>query len=236
MSRLLARLAAVALLLGLASPAQTQEERQQERVVTNTWYAQALARADVGLNVTNFWAKGPKMRAETVVQGHRIVTIVNGEWYYAYDSLGMTGVAIKRSAEAQAVDQPDRRPFGQELAMLEGQGAELVGKEEMMGRACDVYRVTDSRGRRQVWVTSDEVQLPLRVEIFTRKSGTRQYTDFLKWLNGMPVPDAFFVPEAQIQIQRYELVEYQRLSAEKGPLGPVPILYADLLHGPRASK
>jgi hypothetical protein len=204
--------------------------------VTNTWYAQALARADIGLNVTNFWSKGPKMRAESVVQGHRIVTIVNGEWYYAYDSLGMTGVAIKRSPEAQAVDRPDRRPFGQELAMLLGQGAEQVGSEEMMGRDCDVYRVTDSRGRRQVWVTRDEVQLPLRVEIFTRKSGTRQYTDFLKWLNGIPMPDAYFVPEAGIQIQRYELVEYQKLSAEKGPVGPVPILYADMLHGPRSSK
>jgi hypothetical protein len=234
MSPHLARLAAIAIPLWLASPAHAQEA--EGHVVTNTWYAQALARADIGLNVTNFWASGPKMRAETVVQGHRIVTIVNGEWYYAYDSLGMTGVAIKRSAAAQAVDQPDRRPFGQELAMLIGQGAERVGNELMMGRDCDLYRVTDARGRRQVWVTRDEVQLPLRVEIYTRKSGTRQFTDFLKWLNGIPMPDAFFVPESGIQIKRYELIEYLKLSAKKGPLGPVPILYADMLHGPRASK
>jgi len=120
--------------------------------------------------------------------------------------------------------------------MLVAQGAEKVGSEPTMGRDCDVYRVTDSRGRRQVWVTQDQVQLPLRVEIFTRKSGTRQYTDFLKWMNGIPIPDAYFEPEAGIQIQRYELVEYLKALAEKGPLGPVPILYADLLHGPRGAK
>ena len=34
-----------------------------------TWYAQALARGSAGVNVTHFWSKGPKLRAETVIAG-----------------------------------------------------------------------------------------------------------------------------------------------------------------------
>ena len=60
----------------------------------DTWYAQALAYADVGINVTHFWSKGPLLRAETVVAGRRIVTIVNRDMYYAYDGLGRSGLAI----------------------------------------------------------------------------------------------------------------------------------------------
>src|SRR5262245_24498097 len=58
-----------------------------------TWYAQALTRGDAGLNVTHLWSKGASLRAETVVAGHKIVTIVSRDHYYAYDGLVGDGLS-----------------------------------------------------------------------------------------------------------------------------------------------
>lgn len=197
-----------------------------------TWFAEALARgAAGGINVTYFWSRNAKLRAETVVAGHKVVTIVNGEHYYAYDDLQKIGVDIRRAPEAIARDRPDRRPFGNELEALLSQGAEKVGEQSLAGRPCELYRVTDSRGRRSLWVTKDAHRLPVRIEIFNRVQSSTQYTDYLNWLQGLAMPDAFFAPEPGIELEPFTLESYLARTAEEGPVGPVPILYADLLHG-----
>lgn len=170
-----------------------------------------------------------------MVAGHKVVTIVNGPTYYAYDGLQKHGVAIQRDASAMALDAPDRRPFGNELEALLSQGAEKVGEETALGMACDVYRVTDGRGRREVWVTQNEARLPLRIEIFDRKTGARKYTDYIDWLTGLAVPARYFEPEADVELERMKFQEYFERTANEGPIGPVPILYNDLLYR-RADK
>ena len=222
--------------IALAAPAQPAEdggddpvEARQER----TWYAQALARGTTGINVTHFWSRGAKMRAETVVAGHKVITIVNGDTYYAYDGLGMDGVAIARAPLAIAQDAPDRRPFGNEAASLLRQGAEKVREDTVFGRKCDVFRRTDQRGRREVWVTRDAPRIPIRIEIFDRRSGRKHHTDYINWQSGLPIPNSFFEPEATVKFERYTLVEYQLEAAKKNTVGPVPILYLDLLQGPK---
>ena len=198
-----------------------------------TWYADALAHSESGLNITRFWSKGALMRAETVVGGHKIVTIVNGTMYYAFDTTGMNGVAIHRSPRAIAQDSPTRRPFGREAVNLLGQGAEKVGEEMLLGRPCELLRVTDRIGRREVWVTLDEPRLPLRIQVYHRKRARTQNTDYINWLSGIRIADAFFQPDSQVDFERYELEEYVTLSTTTGPIGSVPVLYADLLHGGR---
>jgi len=195
-----------------------------------TWYAQALARGDAGLNVTHFWSKGAKLRAETVVSGHKIVTLINGEWYYAYDALARNGLAIRREAAAIALDAADRRPFGDEYHILVEQGAEQVGEESLLGRRAGIFRVTDDRGRRDLWVTLDRDHLPLRIEIFERATGQRRYTDYLSWRSGLQIPDAFFEPEADLELERMSFAAYLSRSAEAGPVGPVPVFYANRLY------
>jgi outer membrane lipoprotein-sorting protein len=222
--------AALAILLLLPAVASAADPAPEP-----TWHAQAMAHSDEGLNVTYFWSKGPKFRAETVVSGHRIVTIVNGNFYYAYDAVSHKGVAIRRSPEAIAQDSPQRRPFGRELEILTEQGAEKVGEEKYHGAPCDVYRVTDDAGKRVLWVTQGEPRLPVRLELFSRSSGRTRYTDYLNWLTGVPLDDAFFEPEKEIEFQRFTLEDYLRTSVTKGPVGPVPVLYADLLHGRKPS-
>ena len=191
---LLAVLASLALAAG-AQPAENEGDEPVETRQERTWYAQALARGPGGISVTHFWSRGAKMRAETVVAGHKVITIVNGDTYYAYDGLGMEGVAILRAPTAIAEDAPDRRPFGNEAASLLRQGAEKVREDSMFGRKCDVFRRTDQRGRREVWVTRDALRLPIRIEIFDRKSGRRHHTDYINWQSGLPIPTRAHVQE-----------------------------------------
>jgi hypothetical protein len=202
---------------------------------TPTWFAQVLARGSAGINVTYLWSLGAKFRAETVVAGHKIITIVSGNTYYAFDGLGMVGVAIQRAPAAIAADAGEERPFGNEVKKLIAQGAEKVREEELMGTMCNVYQITDKVGRRVLWASQDEFELPVRVEIYDRGRGTTKFTDFIDWSRGIPITDAFFVPDPAVKFERYDQAEYLRLTTQKGPVGPVPVLYADLLHGTKAA-
>ena len=216
----------------LVAPAVAQEEGAPPAPVElpNTWYAQALAHSAVGINVTHFWSKGPLLRAETVLLGRRVVTIVNGSTYYAYDGLGRIGVAVGRDPSAIERDAERKRPFGNELAAIVKQGAEIVGVDNLGGREVEIFRITDERGRRQVWVTAGEERLPLRIEVFQRMTGQTLSTEFLNWMRGIPISDAFFEPEPGIDFAHLSFDEYLARQADGKPLGPVPILYTDLLH------
>jgi outer membrane lipoprotein-sorting protein len=196
-----------------------------------TWHVQALAHGPGGLNVTQFWSKGSRLRAETVIAGHKVVTLVSGEWYYAYDATKALGIRIRRTPEALALDLPYRRPFGNEAIRLVEQGAEIVGEEEFQGRAATIYRVTDGLGRRTVWASKDALNIPLRIEIYSRRTGQKQATDYLGWLTGLTIPDSFFEVDPQVEIKSYEFDEYGYFLAKSGSMGPVPVLYADLLRG-----
>jgi len=196
-----------------------------------TWYAQALAQGPGGLNVTQFWSKGPKLRAETVIAGHKIVTLVNGDWYYAYDATKGLGIRVRRAPEAIARDAPFRRPFGNEAVNLIRQGAEKIREEIFQGREAEIYQLTDGFGRRMVWVTKDALNIPLRVEMYNRRTASRQFTDYTDWSTGLTLPHAYFESESNVEIQTYELEEWAKYSAMLGGLGPVPVLHLDLLRG-----
>ena len=45
------------------------------------------------------------------------------------------------------------------------------------------------------------------------------------------MPDTFFEPGPEIEIQTYEFESYLREMADTGLVGPVPVLYTDLLRG-----
>ncbi len=196
-----------------------------------TWFGQALARSDAGLNVTYFWSKGDELRAETVVLGHKIVTILRGGRYISYDALNRVGIDLGRSKAAIAADAARARPFGNELERLLAQGGEKVGEETLQGVPCEIFRITDERGRREVWALKTGSRLPVRVVVFDRRRGARIQTDYVNWQSGLPIDDSFFAPEAGIEFQRMGFEEYSERVLKGGPVGPVPILYADLLIG-----
>jgi hypothetical protein len=198
---------------------------------TSTWFAQVLAHSEGGLNVSYFWSKGAKLHAETVIAGRRITTLVSGNTYYAYDAVGQDGVAITRSAKAIAADARGQRPFGREFENLVTQGAERIRDEDVMGRPCEVFRLTDQLGRRELWVTKDPKRLPVRIVIYRRDTGRTVTTEYLNWLTGLSIADGFFEPESSIKLERLDFDTYMRRSATGEPIGPVPVLYTDLLVG-----
>lgn len=220
-------LAAFVLLLAVGLVARAEDA--PARSGGDTWYAQALTRGEAGLNVVNFWSKGAALRSETVVAGHKIVTIVRGEWYYAYDGLTGEGLAVRREPAVVARDATSRRPFGNEYDILVSQGAEQIREEQLLGRPTGVYRVTDRHGRRELWVTLDDTRIPLRLEIFDRESGERRTTDYVNWQSDLAIPDSFFEPDPAARLEQLDYKEYLRRSALEGPVGPVPLLYTSLV-------
>lgn len=233
MRRRLSRVAALglAVLGAAASHAENPAPAAKPAPGVSTWFSQVFSHSDSGLNVTYFWSKGAKLRAETVIAGRRVTTLVTGNTYYAYDAVSQNGVAITRSPKAMAVDARGERPFGREFQNLVAQGAERIRDEDVMGRACEVFRVTDQLGRRELWVTKDELRLPIRVIVYRRDTQKTTSTDFVNWLTGLGIADAFFEPESGVAFQRLDFQSYLERSSAGEPIGPVPVLYTDLLVG-----
>jgi hypothetical protein len=229
LARILVGLALSAL---LAQPVAAAKDEKPEKAAIPSWYAMALVHGDTGLNVTYLWSLKSKFRAETVVRGFKFVTIVNGDTYYVYDALIMTGIAIRRAPAALAAESPDRRPFGNEAQALIEQGGEKVREEGIAGKRAEVYQITDDTGRRIVWVTQDDRRLPIRLEFFNRKSGTKRYMEYVDWAAGFSVGDVFFEPEPRIRFDRFELDEYIESTLAKDTAVTFPIFHTELLHGP----
>jgi outer membrane lipoprotein-sorting protein len=197
-----------------------------------TWYAQSLTVGDTPLRFEHFWSKGRRLRAETVVGGMPLVTLVHGEFYTVIDPMRLEGIAVRRSPAALLADREraSERPFGTIGRRLVEQGAELLRREEIAGRTCKVYRLTDTHGRREVWLTDDELGLPLRLVQFDRATGAEVRTEFVDWTRELELPDAFFEPDPRVRLERIEYEDYVRRSRQ-GPVGPAPPLYGELLHG-----
>lgn len=195
-----------------------------------SWFTQRVTRGDVPLRVEYLWSDGPRFRAEVVVAGRPILTLVHGELYYVIDQLSQTGVAIARAPAALAADRKARRPFGHEAEQLVAEGGEKVRQERVMGRLCDVYRVTNQAGRREVWVTADGLALPIRIDTFDRATSRNARVDYVDWTRELRIAEGFFAPDPRVQLERIEYQDYVN-RAGREPIGPAPVLYAPLLHG-----
>ncbi|MEB2344030.1 MAG: hypothetical protein OZ948_04765 [Deltaproteobacteria bacterium] len=213
------------------APAKKKEKGAESAPAS--WYALRVTRGDTGVIVTNLWSAGRSMRAEAVLSGVPIVQLVSGEWYYVIDGLRQAGIAVRRSPKALAADlgRDAGRPFGNEAADLKARGAELVREEEVGGRKARVLRLTDEMGRHEVWVTDDASALPIRIDSTDRSSGVHVVTDYVDWLSHMELPAPFFEPDPRIQLERLEYADYLERSS-RGHVGPAPVLFGDLLHGP----
>lgn len=221
----------LALAAFVALPAAAKDEASAEKTMPSSWYAQTLARSETALSVTHMWSLNAQFRAETVARGHKLVTIVRGDTYYVYDKLTQTGIAIRRAPAAVAADSRYPRPFGNEAQILVEEGGEKIREESVVGQRADVYQITDADGRRVVWVTQDERRLPIRVEVFGRKTGSTRYKEYVDWVVGIPLTDAFFEPDPAVRFERFELDEYVAKTIERDPVVAIPILYGEMLHG-----
>jgi len=222
------RIYLAAALLAAAALLHSGGARAQEAA----WWTQRLTFGEGPAFAENLWAKGRRMRAESVVEGHRVVTLVDEKRYLIIDEFGRTGISIARSPRAIGQDAKRRRPFGNEVDELMRDGAEKVGSEMRAGQEVDHYRLTRRDGDRdEVWVTQDESRLPLETVFRERNTGTMNRRVYLRWVESA-WPDALFEPGKDVKLEEISYEDYVERS-KKGPVGPAPPFYADLLHGTR---
>jgi outer membrane lipoprotein-sorting protein len=229
-------LAAVAVVFALGADdakKDAKEAKQNAAKTPSSWYARSLVQSDAGIIVWDYWSKGRKLRAETIVGGTPIVTFVSGEFYTIADMVTRRGVAIRRAPAALAEDQkrPNERAFGREGEDVVAKGAELVRSENLSGRPTRLYRLTDDRGKTEVWVTDDKRKLPVRVAFFARDSGQQSTTDYIDWIADMELGDAFFEPDPRVELERVEYADYVARTGSGNLVGPAPVLFSNLLHG-----
>lgn len=195
-----------------------------------TWYAERISTGDAPVRVEHFWSKGPWLRSETVFAGHPILTVVKGERYVIVDRLTGEGVSIERSPQAVAEDADRERPFANELHVLLESGGEEVGQEQLGGRACTLYRLTNEEGRREVCVSAEEPKLPIFLRVWLRGTGRSMESRYLHWSRELEIPDTFFAPPSDAELERVSYQEYVERSSQER-LGPAPPFHAELLHG-----
>jgi len=225
-----ARLVALALAgLGLLA-APSAARAQADDGGPDTWYAERLSTGDAPVRVEHYWSKGPWLRSETVFAGHPILTVVRGERYVIVDRLNGEGISVQRSPRALAQDEGRERPFANELYVLRESGGEKVGEETLGGRTCTLYRLTNEEGRKEVCVSQSGPELPVFLRVWLRGSGRSMETRYLHWSRDLDIPDAFFAPPEDAQIEHLSYEEYVRRTSQE-PLGPAPPFHADLLHG-----
>jgi hypothetical protein len=217
---------AAALLLAchaLALPAAAQQD---------SWWTQRLTFGTGPALVENLWCKGRRMRAESVFDGHTIVTLVDEERYAIIDPMRGEGVSIARSQIAVGQDAGRGRPFGYEAENLL-KNAEKVGSEVRAGRDVDHYRITASDGdRSEVWVTQDELHLPMEELFRARDTGAKNQRIYLRWVQAA-FPDSLFEPGDGVKLEKIAYEQYVERTRKGEAVGPAPPLYADLLHGRR---
>jgi hypothetical protein len=227
---------AVAVVFAFASGAAKKEEdsdAKKDGKAPVSWYARSLVQSEAGIIVWDYWAKGRKLRAETIVGGTPILTFVSGEFYTIVDMLTRKGVAIRRAPEAIAADKTraSERGFGREGEELIAKGAEFVRSETLSGRPCKMYRVTEERGKTEVWLTDDKRKLPVRVEFSRRDTGAKSTTDYIDWIADLELSDPFFEPDPRVELERVEYADYVTRSQSGSIVGPAPVLFSNLLHG-----
>jgi outer membrane lipoprotein-sorting protein len=217
---------------GKSEDSKQKKSKQQAQSSRDTpgFYSTTVGRSANDMVVVQYWSKAALFRSETIVAGHPIITLVNGDRYYTWDGLTKSGYVVKRSAPAVELDASRTRPFGMEFEDVLADGGEKIRSETLNGIATDVYRVTDESGRRTLWVTTDSLRLPLRLETFERKSGRSGLIDWVSWIPGLVIPDRYFDPPPDVDLRRFDSYQDYLAELQEGPVLPVPPLFHYLLH------
>ena len=195
-----------------------------------TWHATVFFSNGETYRIIHYWSAGSSMRAETLISGHPIMTIVRGDRYVAFDRLTGEGIDIERSPAAIAEDRGRVRPFGIEFEELKQAGGERIEETTMSGVPVEVWRLTDDTSRRTVWVSQKPPHVPIRAETYVRGSSQTLVFDYSSWRFDLEIPAAFFALPGEAQIVRYGHADFLAKSAQER-IGRAPILYPDLLYG-----
>ena len=220
------------LLIWTSASVSVAEDKDTPSEAPNSYYSMTLGRSGFDLVVASYWSLGPLLRSETAVAGHTIVTIVDKKYYYTYDALTRKGYRIGRSKSSIVQDADRLRPFALDYNLLIAQGGEKIREETLNGIRVDVYRVTDQKGRRTLWVTQNSLKFPVKLETYDRKTSRTSELDWVQWIPGIALDEEFFEPPRKLDLQRFD--DYQDFieALKEGPISPSPPLFHGLVHVP----
>lgn len=213
-----------------SAPAAVAEEPPKGPSVPKTWHATVFFSSGENYRIIHYWSSGSMMRAETLIGGHPITTIIRGDRYIAFDRLTGKALDVERSPAAVAQDRGRVRPFAIELDELRRAGGEKIEETTMSGVPVEVWRLTDDTGRRTVWVSKKEPFVPIRAETFVRGSSQTLIFDYSNWGFDLEIPASFFTLPSDVAVERFGYAAFEKKAATESR-GPAPILYPDLLHG-----
>jgi outer membrane lipoprotein-sorting protein len=219
------------ILTALVGPAIGDDE--PKKVNPKTWHASSFGSGRGGYRILHAWSKGPNLRSETLIAGHPVITIVRGNRYIVVDTLLGKGVDIERAPAAIADDKKGERPFANEFEVLVRENGEKVDDEVVLGVKTEVWRSTDSAGRRTIWVKASEPKVPVRIESFDRAIGNTVTIDYSNWMFDLRIPDDFFLLPAGLKLETLSYDDYVARSLAGAP-DPAPIFHPQLLHGARS--
>jgi len=197
------------------------------------FWATSRARTDYEVVIVQYWSVGPLLRAEAVTRGQNIVTLVNGDYYYAYDALTNSGYRIRRTAGAIAADSGRKRPFGMHLQEILDQGGEKIKEETFGGIPVDVYRLTNDEERRTLWVQKESDSIPVRIETYDRRRGRTARLDWINWISGLKVPPSFFVPPVEVKFEEFDSYQDFLVRLAAGSVPPAPPFFQELIENRR---
>ena len=229
-TRLRMRLALLFLVGASVASAAVADERDKFQEPPGSYYAMTLGRSGFDLVVASYWSLGPLLRSQTVVAGHLIVTLVDKKYYYTYDALTRKGYRIGRSKKAIAQDAGRLRPFALDYVDLIAEGGEKVREETLNGIRVDVYRATDEKGRRTLWVTQNSLKFPVKLESYNRKSARTSVLDWVQWIPAIDLEKEFFEPPSDMDLRRFDDYGEFREALKEGTVEPSPPLFQYLLH------
>ncbi|MFK7895025.1 MAG: hypothetical protein AB8G23_04265 [Myxococcota bacterium] len=211
-------------------PAAGQAADSEKGDATKRFYASTFVSGRSGYRVIHYWSDGATMRAETLIGGHPVTTIVKGDQYLVFDRLTKQGLAITRAQEAVSAEKKGARPFGKEWVEIQAAGGERVEETNLSGIEVEVWQLTNDGGSQKVWVSKDAPRIPLRVEVYDRRSSDTVKTDYSNWKLNLDIPGAFFDAEQGVKFERFTYEDFVN-KARTERVGTVPVLYPDLLHG-----
>jgi hypothetical protein len=198
--------------------------------LAGTWHAERITSGSAPVRVERLWSKGPWLHAEVVFNGHPILTLVKADRYVMIDAITSKGISIQRSPKAIAQDVGRARPFGNEREAISLRGGEKVKTEGTGDAACDLYRLTDQAGRREVCVSAGAEPLPVFSRAWDRATSSETETRYLSWMKDVEIADAFFSADPRVALESFTYEAYLA-KAQREPVGPAPALYPELLHG-----
>ena len=179
--------------------------------------------------IIQYWALGSRLRAEAVVRGQNVVTVVSGEFYYAWNALTNLGYRIRRPPEAIAADAKRSRPFALQLEQILAEGGEKIRDETIEGIEVEVYRVTDEKGRRTLQVQKGPGQIPVRLEAYDRPTGGEWRLDWINWIAGVMIPEPFFEPPSEVKFEEFESYDGYRLRQAEQYVQPGRPFFPELI-------